>query len=250
MKFIRQILKRVPLARTMWHAVRPRSHGERLDRRDQLLTARILRRVVAADTNCIDVGAHTGEVLAELLRLAPRGRHLAVEPIPVLAEQLRARFPQVEVVHAALADEPGEAEFQWVEKNPAFSGLIARPDLRPQDRPVAIRVPLARLDDLVPPDRRIGLVKVDVEGAELGVFRGAGRILGRDRPWLLFEHGLGVAAEYGTTSAAVFAELTGHGLAVWRSDQWLDGGPPLTEAEFVATVNTGEWWNWLAGPAS
>jgi hypothetical protein len=34
-----------------------------------------------ADANCIDVGAANGKVLAEITRLAPRGRHIAYEPL-------------------------------------------------------------------------------------------------------------------------------------------------------------------------
>src|SRR4029079_8566902 len=116
-------------------------------------------------------GAHTGEVLAEFLRLAPGVRHLAVEAIPKLADGLRCKCPCVEVVNAALGDATGEATFHWVENNPAFSGLIQRPDLRPADRVVPITVPVARLDDLVAPGRRVGLLKVDVGGGELGVIR-------------------------------------------------------------------------------
>lgn len=251
MSVFRRWLRRLPyypVLRASWHVIRSKSIGERIDHRDRRLTTRILHRVLTPDANCVDVGANRGEVLAELLRLAPRGRHVAVEPIPALAEALRAEFPGVEVANAALADQTGEATFHVVETNPALSGLRLRPDVGPGERVVPITVPVARLDDLVPSDRRVSLLKVDVEGGELGVLRGAARVLGRDRPWVLFEHGQGAPSVYGTTSEAVFAELAGQGLAVWRLDHWLDGRSPLALPEFLAAIATGEYWNWLAGP--
>lgn len=48
-------------------------------------------------------------------------------------------------------------------------------------------VPVVALDDFFPESDRVSFLKVDVEGAELDVFRGAERILDRDKPLLLFE---------------------------------------------------------------
>src|SRR4051812_31574313 len=45
------------------------------------------------DAVCVDVGANVGAVLEMLTRLAPQGRHVAFEPLPELADDLRRRFP-------------------------------------------------------------------------------------------------------------------------------------------------------------
>ena len=75
----------------------------------ELLVA-LMEEVLEPDSDCLDVGAHAGSVLAELVRLAPEGRHVAWEPLPEFAERLRRAYPEVEVREAALSDEAGRHE--------------------------------------------------------------------------------------------------------------------------------------------
>ncbi|HLY39530.1 MAG TPA: FkbM family methyltransferase [Candidatus Binatia bacterium] len=60
---------------------------------------------------------------------------------------------------------------------------------------------------------RLRRQRLDVEGAELEVLRGAGRTLHRWKPYVVFEHGLGAADSYGTSPGMVHellvAELSG-----------------------------------------
>src|SRR5437868_6562966 len=52
--------------------------------------------------NCVDVGANVGDVLRDIVRCAPRGKHIAFEPLPDLQAQLCRDFPSVEVHRLAL----------------------------------------------------------------------------------------------------------------------------------------------------
>src|ERR1043165_8269043 len=52
----------------------------------------IIRRVLAPNASCFDVGCHEGLFLEEFLRCAPRGRHFAFEPIPMLADLLKTKL--------------------------------------------------------------------------------------------------------------------------------------------------------------
>jgi FkbM family methyltransferase len=249
MSRIKEWLKKTPiypLLRAGWHLVRPRSRAQRLEDRDARQTAAILRRVLRPGGNAIDVGAHRGDLLAEFVRLSPTGRHFAVEPIPELAEWLRAAFPGVSVHAAAVGETPGTAEFQWVVSNPAFSGLKRRTDLRPEEAVRALTVPVVRIDDIVPVGLPVAVLKIDVEGGELGALRGASRVLG-DRPWVFLEHGSASTA-YGATTADVMAEFTRHRMAVWLMGDWLAGKPPLTLDGFAAAAASGDYWNYLVGP--
>ena len=154
------------------------------------------------------------------------------------------RFPGVQVRCAALSDVAGEAEFSVVRDAPAYSGLRERRDLPPGSGPVArIAVRTERLDDVLPGDYVPTLIKIDVEGAEVQVLRGAQSTLERHRPFVLFEHGAGGADLYGSGPNDAFDLLDGAGLRIFD----LDGTGPYSREQFQA-VFTQPIWNFLAAP--
>src|SRR5205807_3389379 len=121
------------------------------------------------------------------------------------------QFPDVDVRCAALSDRAGERDFVYVRTLPGWSGFRARP-YPGEQRTETIRVRTERLDDALPEGLVPALVKIDVEGAELEVLRGAIETIGRHRPVVVFEHGAGSADHYGTTPAAVWDVLDDAGL--------------------------------------
>jgi len=182
----------------------------------------------------IDIGAHTGDVLQHMVAAAPTVRHLAVEPLPHLAADLRINFPSVQVREAALVETPsGPLQFHHVQTNPGYSGIRQRSFDSPNEEVELFDVETARLDDVVSPDEHPVLIKLDVEGAELGVLRGAERILSTDRPVVIFEHGLGAANHYDTTPRAMHDLFDRHGYRLFLLGSWLESGPPLSRDQFV-----------------
>lgn len=139
------------------------------------------------DSAFVDAGAHAGTILKHLVKIAPRGSGFAFEPIPSLSRGLRTKFPQVVVEEVALSDYEGTAVFHMLTDDPARSSLIDRPDWERGKTVEQLVVQVKRLDDCVSPDLHIAFLKVDVEGAELALFRGARRILVKDRPVVVFE---------------------------------------------------------------
>ncbi len=235
-------------ARWLAHRLWPLTALERNERYDAETLA-VIVRVLSAGGHAVDVGAHAGSVLREIVRVAPAGPHWAFEPLPAFAARVRAQFPTVTVHEVALAEAPGTATFQHVVSEPAYSGLQRRDYPQAETiEPIIVRT--ARLDDLLPDDVPISFVKIDVEGGEFGVLRGAVRTLRRWRPIVVFEHGPGAAEYYGTTSEAVAALLEDCGLAVTLMRRWLRGWRPFTAAEFVACVQKRREFYYLAGPAS
>jgi hypothetical protein len=87
------------------------------------------------------------------------------------------------------------------------------------------------------------LIKIDVEGAEVNVMRGAAATLERHRPHVVFEHGVGGADLYGSASGELFDLLDGAGLRVFD----LEGNGPFTRTRFEEQF-TEPVWNWLAAP--
>lgn len=196
-------------------------------------TAQVIERVLDRRSSAIDVGCHEGSILDVILRHAPEGEHHAFEPLPDLFARLREKYagnPQVHLHETALSDAPGEATFQHVVTNPGYSGLLRRRFDRPHEDVVEIRVKLARLDDIVGPTADVRLIKIDVEGAELQVLRGARELLRRSRPFVVFEHGQGAADVYGTRPEHVYELFAECGMRLSLMGDWLASGGTKTLA--------------------
>jgi FkbM family methyltransferase len=225
---------------------RQQAHGACLrDQSDFEHIRRLLAFSLAPDSCCIDVGANRGAILAEMVRVAPDGRHIAFEPLPHLSELLRRTFPAVDVHEAALSNHAGTADFSYVHgHSDGWSGLKFRPLPTGEEADVEqIQVKLEVLDEVVDPDRDLALIKVDVEGAEQQVFEGALATLRRHHPIVIFEHGLGSANAYGTEPADVYALLCEEaGLRIFD----LDGSGPYTLQELERTYHASERVNFVA----
>jgi FkbM family methyltransferase len=216
----------------------------RSDMRDHERLVALLEEMLEPDADCLDIGAHEGAVLKEIVRVAPDGRHVAWEPLPAFARGLRGRFPMVEIREAALSDAPGDRSFAHILDDPGWSGFRARPT--PQAGSVeTIRVRCERLDDALPAGVRPGLVKIDVEGAEEQVLLGASETLRRFRPVIVFEHGCGSADYYGTTPGRIHELFT---RSLGYEIYGLDWDGPYTAARFTEIFARGERVNFVAVP--
>jgi hypothetical protein len=61
--------------------------------------------------------------LSSMIRYAPRGRHIAFEPIPEKADWIRKKFPEVDVKTMALGDKRETLTFYQNISRPGFSSL-------------------------------------------------------------------------------------------------------------------------------
>lgn len=212
------------------------------------LTRIILKRHVSANTNCVDIGCHKGEILDLMLKYSPSGRHYAFEPVPYLFEGLKKKYTnKASVFPYALSDASGTTTFQLVKNAPAYSGIkkrkydIADPIIE------EIQVTLKTLDEVIPETEKIHLVKIDVEGAEMGVLKGAIKLLNRDKPLIIFECGKGATEFYGTTPAQVFDFLSGEiGLNIFTLESFIHHKPSLTRGQFEHSYESGEDYYFVA----
>lgn len=237
-----------PAARWAWARLRRLGARRESMLEEDRWTVAILQRVLRDDSTCVDVGCAEGNILRYMLQFAPKGTHFAFEPLPHAAQALRQRFPQVRVFELALADTQGDSTFQYVVSNPGYSGLRARQYPRAEETIETLRVRVDRLDAVLPPGQRIDFLKIDVEGAELQVLRGAVDTIRRSRPHVVFEHGKGAAEFYGTRSEQVYDFLVDTcGLRLSLPPDWLAGRPPLDRDGFVSQFGGANWY-FLAHP--
>lgn len=199
----------------------------------ELRKAAEIRRRLRPGGVFVDVGANQGDftLLAASL-VGPAGRVVAFEPDPdnvaALRENLRLNgFANVEVRAVALADEAGSATLH----RSAISGWHSLNEGGNTGGRPPITVALERLDDLGL--TRLDVLKIDVEGAENAVIRGAMNTLHRCRPVVLLDTHPMLGADIPALDA-IFLAL---GYATWESDRTAsvrrDGPWPSTPADLV-----------------
>jgi FkbM family methyltransferase len=201
-------------------------------RREDAMMRTELARLLHPDSVCVDVGAHIGSMTNLFRRCAPDGRHVLIEASPTKAAWLRKAFPTYTVHQLAVSDTEGEVSFFENLDQPGFSSLINRTT---RGRTSQIVMPCTTLDNLLADHSRIDLIKIDVEGLEYSVVKGARDVLKRCRPVLLFEAGAAADKDIDNESyAALFRLLTDElGYEIFPVFGLHFNRAPITEREFM-----------------
>lgn len=219
---VKILLKKLPI---------PLSKNHKYD----IQTQKIIKRILKENGNAVDVGCHVGEIMDLMYTASPQGHHFGFEPIPSYASFLKEKYANknnVHIFHLALSEKEGKTTFNYVKSNPAYSGIKARKFDRASEKVEVIEVDLARLDDILPKNLPINLIKIDVEGAEMLVLRGARKTIDTFHPVVIFEHGLGGADVYGFNPIDVYSFFDGLNMNVSTMSKYLKSRPALTQTEF------------------
>ncbi|MGW2957102.1 FkbM family methyltransferase [Streptomyces sp. NPDC001220] len=146
-------------------------------------------RLAARSATIADVGAHVGYFSMIAAHASPKARVHSFEPVDQIHSRLSVNVrsngvQNVKLHQAGVSSEPG-----WADISVRFSGNLlstgstlegAAPDAQLK------RIQLVTLDEVFA-DTKLDLVKIDVEGHEMSVLRGARQVLRRDRPTLVME---------------------------------------------------------------
>jgi FkbM family methyltransferase len=183
-------------------------------------------RHIDSETIAVDIGASLGLWTLPLARAARAigGRLWCFEPNPENMRWLAANIDRnglsgvVDLHPIALGSRPGTARLGFREHGGGNGALV---DGNHGD---AIEVPVERLDGLDFP-RRVSFIKMDVEGFELEVIRGASGLVERDRPVIFGEFNPNWLRERGEDLAGELLHLRALGYDVFtlghsRSRQW------------------------------
>ena len=152
----------------------------------------MIKSLTPGDT-AVDIGAHKGAYTYWMQKTVGRkGRVFSFEPQPKLAAYLEAmrtslRLDHVRVEELGISSKIGNDELFVPGSGPSPSATLASPQECIPGSTYDVRI--ESLDNYFKEKDGgpIRLLKVDVEGHELNVFRGAERILCEDHPTLIFE---------------------------------------------------------------
>ena len=125
----------------------------------------------------LDVGANHGAYARMVARVAPRAEIHAFEPHPRTFTALQARSPGIRAVNLAMGEQSGELElYDFAEEDGSTQASLSREAVALFDsRVVTHRVTCTTLDGYLAENRieRVSLLKIDTEGFDLSVLRGA-----------------------------------------------------------------------------
>jgi FkbM family methyltransferase len=179
-----------------------------------------LARYIEPGTVALDIGASLGLWTLPLARVARSngGRLWCFEPNPENVALLEANIDRndlgcVTAVHAvALGSRRGSARLGHRERGGGNAALL---DVDARD---TVEVPVVRIDDIDFPER-VSFMKMDVEGFELEVLRGARALVARDRPAIFGEFSATWLRMRGEDLAAELASIAALGYDIFEVEE-------------------------------
>jgi FkbM family methyltransferase len=195
---------------------------------------KVLKKVLNKDSNCIEVGFYKGAILKQMIKLAPKGTHFGFEPIPDLYYDLKKTLgtqPNVHLYNLAMSDKKDAQSFVHLMNDTPKSGL-ERKRYNGSGDVLIILVKTDKIDNLIPPNHKVDLINIEIEGGEEQVLIGAKETIKRNKPVIIFEHIQGVAEFYGTDPGRIFDLLHVElGMNISLMERFLKDEPPLTFKE-------------------
>jgi len=181
---------------------------------------RMFSRLVRQGDRVVDVGAHEGYITLWLSGLVgSKGQVLAVEPNPENLRLLRMnvahnRVENVQIAAHAASDQNGYLPFHWNPGEGAWGGLDS---FSYATQRKSTLIPVDTLNAIVRSHiaGAVSLLKIDTEGHELQVLRGAAKILAEDKPHLCFEVNLTFWAHLRESVDALLDYVRGYGYTLF-----------------------------------
>lgn len=179
----------------------------------------------------LDVGAHIGSVSAAVLRHDPSVQVEAIEAMPDKAANLRRKFRAIKVHECAVGDREGEVTFFVNTRQSGYSSL-GKPEGEAGKAVTPITVTMKTLDALVD-STSVDVIKIDVEGAELGALLGGQALISRCRPTVMFESAPGDVNGLGYTKEGLWQFFEARAYEIVVPNRLAHEGAGLTQDGFV-----------------
>jgi FkbM family methyltransferase len=189
-----------------------------------------------------DVGAHIGfHAIFAAHRVGPEGRVFAFEADPRVYQRLArnlSQFPWARPVNSAVWDRTGTLAFERSStKNESGWGTVSA--VRDFGKGEHVEVPSIALDDFCHDCQlaRCDAIKLDAEGSELAVLRGAESLLEKFRPSLIMEINTVLLEQGGASPSAVADFLLERGYSLfWLGFRRLEPWDPANQTDFCEAL--------------
>lgn len=186
--------------------------------------SRLFLSLATPDTVFVDVGANFGYftcLVGSRIGTSGRGAVYAVEPNPQMFQLLTRNIgvnwsmAPITTFQCGASDVARMANL-YVPRTNAANASLAAPPATPDIEAVEIIVETKPLDAMVPRDQSVDLLKIDVEGFELLVLRGAGNIIRRSPDiTIVMEWSLAQMERAGFAPQDFFTFCAAHGLEIF-----------------------------------
>ena len=169
------------------------------------LTKKIMGLVLSIGDEAVDIGVNYGQFLTYLSMLVGAyGKVIGFEPIEDLYELNLQKIHEKNIQNIflnnyALSDFEGVSEFTVFNEAKGYSGLKENIIPNPMfdvNNTSKIEVLVKKLDSFIKKFKNLKLIKIDVEGAELLVLKGAEQLLVEYKPVIVFEFGMRTARSF------------------------------------------------------
>lgn len=161
----------------------------------ELAVSEVLWRLTDSGEWCLDIGANIGYMTGLLsVKVGVKGRVFGFEPHPLVFARLQGNVgggsdnlckfnsAQVTLMQNAAGSADTEMDLLEPEGFKENEGTASLSNVaQPSSHGIRHRVQVRRLDSIFNNSERFGVMKIDVEGAELAVLQGAGKLLSEKR---------------------------------------------------------------------
>ena len=185
----------------------------------ELCERQFMERFLKTGMTVLDIGAHHGfYTILAAKKVGSTGNVLAFEPSPREREKLLVHLRlnrtrnKVSVCAVALGRETAEATLYVVAGRDTGCNSLRPPAVTEPTR--TVEVPVTSIDTFLVQQNvtEVNFIKIDAEGAELGILEGAEELLGRrPRPVILAELADSRTSPWGYSASAIYDLLVSKG---------------------------------------